>query len=274
MSVASAPAPSLPPLAIATFGRFEVRRDGSPIRLCASKSGQALLRYLATHPQRRESMDALMDLLWPGDAPKVARHKLHIAFSALKTSLMPTDVAGIGLESGYVRYADGAYELNPNAPITVDLEVFFAGFRAGQRAGMPAGMPMFESACDVVTGPFLPEDTYADWAILRREAMASAFRTMGHTLAELYASTGRLDDAAEWGARLLADNRTDEAAHRLLMRIHVRAGRRAEALRQYHSCVRALSEDLGIGPMAETTRLFQGILEGRAVEPSASMEPS
>jgi DNA-binding SARP family transcriptional activator len=263
---------TLPPLSITSFGRFEVRRGGTAVRLCTSKSGQAILRYLATHPQRRESMDGLMDLFWPGDPPKAARHKLHIAFSALRSSLAPEPGSIVGTEPGYVRYADGAYELNPAAPITIDLEVFFAGYRAGQRAGMPDGLPHYESACSVVTGPFLPDDLYADWAIFRREAVTSAFQTMAHTLAEHRATTGRLDEAADWANRLLAENRTDEAAHRLLMRIHVRNGRRAEALRQYQVCVRALSEDLGIGPMAETTRLYQGIVDGRADAESPLLE--
>jgi DNA-binding SARP family transcriptional activator len=270
--LASRMSAALPPIVIATFGRFEVRRDDVAVRLCASRSGQTILRYLATHPQRRETMDALMDLLWPGDPPKVARHKLHIAFSALRSSLALGERDANGLDSAYVRYADGAYELNPQAPISIDLETFFAGYRAGQRAGVPAGIPMFESACGVVIGPFLADDLYSDWAILRREAVTSAFRTMGHTLAEHYATTGRLDEATEWAGRLLSDNRTDEAAHRLLMRVHVRAGRRAEALRQYQVCLRALSEDLGVGPMAETARLYQGIVDGRADAESPLLE--
>src|SRR6185369_7707612 len=141
VEIASSP---LPPLTISAFGRFEVRRGGSVLPLCQNRSGQTILRYLVTHPRRRESMDGLMELLWPGDSPKRARHKLHCAFSALRGSLN----AGIkDPGAGYVRYADGAYHLATEAQISVDVDAFFAAYTAGRTVGAPAAIPFFERAC-------------------------------------------------------------------------------------------------------------------------------
>jgi DNA-binding SARP family transcriptional activator len=251
--------PHLPPLSVSAFGRFEVRRGGEIVPLCPSRSGQTILRYLTTHPRRRESMDSLMDLLWPGDPPKTARHKLHCAFSALRGSLN----AGLADPGpGYVRYGDGAYQLAPEASISVDLDAFFAAFAAGQRAEGPAAIPFFERACELATGELLPDDGYADWALERRDAVTAALMTMSHALARHHATARRWDEAAAWYGRMLAQNRCDETAHRGLMRVYHAAGRRGEALRQYRDCTTALAEDLGVDPMPETTAVYESILNG------------
>ena len=253
---------SLPALSIACFGRFEVRRGGDALKLCPNRSGQTILRYLATHPRRRETMESLMDLLWPGDSPKVARHKLHCAFSALRGSL------NAGLPDpgpGYVRYIEGSYELAREAPISTDLDAFLSAFHAGQRAGGSAAVPFFESACRMYVGQLLPDDGYADWALERRDVVVAAYVSMCHAVARQHAAAQHWDEATEWYGRMLVENRCDETAHRGLMRVHVAAGRRGDALRQYQQCLRALADDLGVGPMQETTALFEAIRSGDAV---------
>jgi hypothetical protein len=48
------------------------------------------------------------------------------------------------------------------------------------------------------------------------------------------------------------------------MRLYVRQGRRAAALRQYQTCVAILQKELGVEPEPETKRLYLGILERAA----------
>ena len=47
-----------------------------------------------------------------------------------------------------------------------------------------------------------------------------------------------------------------EDAHRTLMRIYQRSGRRADALKQYQQCVETLRRELNVEPGAATTRLY------------------
>ncbi len=69
--------------------------------------------------------------------------------------------------------------------------------------------------------------------------------------------------------RLLALDPLREDVHRLLMRLHARAGRRNAALRQYRACADALGRDLGVAPEDETTGLWGGEGEesARLIEP-------
>ena len=66
-------------------------------------------------------------------------------------------------------------------------------------------------------------------------------------------------EAARSGVEL--DTR-DEAAHRRLITLYSRTGRRGHALRQYAACRRALIDELGIEPGAETADLQRRVLAG------------
>jgi len=257
----------LPALRVVLFGRFEVWRSGVPLALCHNRNGQAILRYLAAHPHYRATTDTLIEALWPEDDGDTARHKLHVAVSALRQSL--NDAFDCPKGGGYLLCRDGVYLLNPAITVTTDVEEFLALYEAGrcarqesERARQDAMVRHYEEACRLYTGPFLQEDLYADWSLIQRERLALSHLTMCEALADHYAEAGHYDDAIGWAATILAENRCDEAAHRGLMRAYAASGRRGEAVRQYQRCERVLAEDIGVQPMPETTALFHAIVRG------------
>lgn len=250
----------LPPLTIHCFGRFAVERAGKTMALCANRNGRALLRYLAAQPHHSAPLYVLMELLWPEDAPEIARHKLHVAASALRRSLN----AGLTLNKGvgYLLCDGTIYQLNPSAPLQIDIETFVNAYRAGYCASGTARLAHYEAACQLYTGPFLLEDLYADWTQIRREQLVQIYLEMCASLANSSLAKGRYDAAISWAGRVLAENRCDEAAYRQLMLAYAGAGRRAEALRQFQRCRNALVEEMGIGPSAETLALFEQLHNG------------
>jgi DNA-binding SARP family transcriptional activator len=208
-------------------------------------------------------MDALVEALWPDDSPDIARHKLHVAVSALRRAL--NGQYARQKEMGYLLYENGAYRLNPDVAIRIDAAEFLALYRTGQHARGNEAIPHFEAACRLYTGPFLPEDLYADWSLIYREQLTQIYLTMCNTLAAHYLTEERNDEAAGWARCVLEENRCDEAAHRQLMRAYAAQGRRSEALRQYQRCEHVLGEELGVQPMPETKAVFQAILHGEAL---------
>jgi DNA-binding SARP family transcriptional activator len=252
----------LPPLSITCFGRFTVRRPGVTVEPCSSRNGQAILRYLVAQPNHQATMDVLVETFWPDDAPDVARHKLHCAFSALRRSLNAGYVSSRG--GGYVLCENGVYSLNPAVTIDVDVDRFLSCIKAGECATGEAAIAHFEAACRLFTGPFLPEDLYADWSQIRREQLTRRYLAACGVLAGHHLSAGGFDEAVAWATRLLEEDRCHEEAHRQIIRAHVGAGRRAEALRQYQRCERVLAEELGVQPMPETTALYRAILHDDA----------
>ena len=108
----------------------------------------------------------------------------------------------------------------------------------------------------------MPEERYADWAASWRERLSSLHAEVLGALAETYAGAGNHAAAAR-AARALVDlDPLDEHAQRLLMTAYAAAGRRGDALRQFLECRRALVEQLGIEPEAETLALQRRILAG------------
>jgi DNA-binding SARP family transcriptional activator len=245
---------NLPALYITCFGRFEVQRLGRRVELCANRNGQALLRYLVSQPHYRESMDILIDIMWPEDEPEIARHKLRVAISALRRSLNSGYVHQAG--GGYILCKNEVYQLNPAGRVQTDVDEFLAFYQAGRQATGQAAVSQYEKACQLYTGPFLIEDLYADWSQIRREQLTQIYLIMGNSLAEHYLEAGCCEEAIHWASAILKENRCDEGAHRQLIRAYTCAGRRSEALQQYQRCKQILNEELGVEPMPQTQQLF------------------
>ena len=120
-------------------------------------------------------------------------------------------------------------------------------------------MALYERACNLCSGPFLVEDTYADWSSIRREQLKQIYITMCRAVAEHYLEVRHYEDAVKWINAILKEERCDEAAHRQLIRVYTAQGRRSEALQQYYRCERILFKDLGVSPTLETLNLLQTI---------------
>lgn len=237
-------------LNITCFGHFEVKRLDRPIVLCHSRSGQALLRFLVAQAGYRASVDRLMDALWAKDAPEKARRKLQIAVSAARCSLNSGYSCDPG--EGYIIYKDQFYQFNPAVTIRTDVDEFMSLWKAGRRASGSESVVLYEKACSLCSGPFLIEDTYADWSSARREQLKQIYVTMCRALADYYLEGRQYEDAAKWTNAILGEDRCDEMAHQRLIHIYTAQGRRSEAFQQYYRCERILSEELGISPMPET----------------------
>jgi DNA-binding SARP family transcriptional activator len=164
---------------------------------------------------------------------------------------------------GYILCKNGVYQLNPAVWIRSDIDEFLAFYQAGRQYGGSAAIEQYEAACRLYTGPFLPEDLYADWPLIQREQLRQAYLTMCGALAGHYLEVGHFEDAVKWASAMLKENRCDEVAHRLLIRVYAAEGRRSEALRQYQHCERVVAEELGMPLMPETVNLFHTILSSQ-----------
>ena len=253
----------LPALYVTCFGRFEVRRAdaaSTPLDLCSNTKGQTILRYLLTHPQRRAGVDKLMAALWPDEEHETAQHKLRVAISALRVSLNRDVIDRPG--GGYILCKGQVYALNPNVTLHTDVDEFLALYHAGQAAGDHEAMALYEQACKLYNGPFLPEDLYAEWSFIAREELTKIYLTMCYALAESALAKGNYHVAVQWATAILKVDRCEEQAHRQLMRAYAALKRRSEALRQYQLCQQILRDELGVQPMPETQRLLQTLLQG------------
>ena len=225
-------------LKISLLGPLRIVRAGRTVDL-QSKKAQALLGYLALRAGRRHARVHLAALLWGGMGDEQARHNLRQCLSVLRRVLGDRAVVGEGNRV----YLDAA-------AVEVDVATLEQADGASA-AGFGDG--------DLLEGLSVGEEAFDEWlADQRARLRALACDRLGQ-LAAARAAAGAVDDAIETARRLLAQDPANEDAHRMLMGLYARAGRRSAAVRQYDTCVAALERHLGVAPSAETIRLREAL---------------
>jgi DNA-binding SARP family transcriptional activator len=203
--------------------------------------------------------DAIVEALWPDRDVTSARRNLQVAVSAARRVL---DLPGV--EESAIEARDGTYRLRLHAQDIVDTREFDRAARQALRSGAPDTAAL-ETAAARWLGEPLPEDRYETWAIGYRERLIDLHGQLLGALAERRADAGDIDGAVDAARELVAIDPLAEGAHRRLMRVYARAGRRGHALRQYLECRRILVDELGVEPDADTRRLHDAILAGEVL---------
>ncbi|HSN77047.1 MAG TPA: AAA family ATPase [Anaerolineae bacterium] len=253
------------------LGPPRIEHDGQPVILDTRKA-TALLAYLAVTGQHH-SRDTLATLLYPETDQSRARAALRRTLSSLRTGIgepwLAVERDSMALPSAPGLYCDvdqfqrllaechdhGHGEHDVCARCLGPLAEAVALYRDD----FLAGFSLRDSAA-------FDEWQFSEAERLRRELVSALERLVrGLTVA------GRLSEATEHAQRLLASDPLHEPAHRVLMLLYVWTGQTQNALRQYRECVRVLSEELGVGPLPETTRVFEAIKERRTPPPPAAL---
>ncbi|SDE09846.1 BTAD domain-containing putative transcriptional regulator [Glycomyces harbinensis] len=245
------------------LGPLLVRDDaGGEIAVPAGRQ-RALLARLALEPGRNVTAAALIDALWPDDAPANATGALHTQLSRLRRLL-----GGAHIESG-----TGGYRLTGATTDAAEFEQAAARAEAASREDSPAAVrDHAEAALALWRGPALADLDHAPFAgtalvrlSVRREAVAAL-----HLDARL-----RLDGAeavlGELAARHAADPLAEADAARY-MRALAASGRQAEALSVYESVRARLADELGVDPSAGLAAAHLDVLRG--VEASTAAKSS
>jgi TolB-like protein/regulator of sirC expression with transglutaminase-like and TPR domain len=242
-------------LTIRLLGGFEARLGAGPPAAFPTKKARALLAYLAARPAQAHSRDQIAELLWGARADEQARGSLRRTLSDLRKALP--------LEDGEWLVSDGDTVKLDDGNVDVDVARF-------ERLAADGGASALEQAIELYGGEFLAglglqEGAFEEWLRTERERLRQlALKALTKLLAHHTASEA-LDPAIQTATRLLALDPANEPAHRTLMQLYARQGRRSEALRQYRLCCEVLMRDLGIQPDAATEALHRELQRPVAV---------
>ena len=249
--------------ALRLLGGFAlVAPDGKALSL-ATRKGAALLSYLALAPDRRTTRERLAALLWEDADEAQARVNLRQLIATLRR--LGTEYATPLIET------DG--EMIALAP-AVDVDV-----AAFERAAGDADAAAPDAAAQLYRGDLLDgfsvraAPAFADWAAIERQRLRQqALGALEAQLAAALAPDGRPEAGIAAATRLLGLDPLHEPAHRGLMRLHVRQGRPALALKQYHQLVEVLDSELRVTPEPATQALFRDIRAARQATAEAPAE--
>lgn len=248
---------SAPDVRVSLLGGFSVTVDGEPVadrwRLRKAKT---LVKLLALTPGHRLHRDVVIDTFWPEAEPRAAANNLHQVLHYVRSV---TGGSSIALHDDVVLLCSGG-------GLTVDVELFE---EAVANALKGRDIAELRRALDIWTGPLLPEDEYADWAIELRGRLADLHATLATALGSRLLEQGELPAALALLEPLAASRPVDEQLHRVLFEVLAGLGRRWEAISGYERLRAALDDTYAAEPGPETRATYRRLLTGSRPMPAA-----
>ncbi len=255
LEVTESGAPFAPTLYVKALGTFRVSGAHDGAQLPAPKRGRDLIAFLVTFPGRTAKRETLGEAFWPNLDSDTVGHRLHIAASGARTFLRD-------ILSGFdaLRCTSAGYSLHPRLRIISDVAQFFELHQAGT-------MDAAKQAVKLYQGEFL-DGEQGDWIEPIRVKCATLHAAMLEKLADAALSYGEHQEALGYGLDLLAVDRANEAASRMVMRCFAALGRRGRVLAEYEALRAYLRKHLGLEPTVETQNVVRALV---AVGSSADM---
>lgn len=247
-------------LRLLLLGGLHLIRCGTPVTGFVSSKVPALLSYLAV-TGRPHLRAALAGLLWGELADAAANANLRQALSNLRRLLAP-----------HLIITPQTVEFNRANPYWLDVEVLNS--RSSPRATWTdTDISLLGEAIELYQGEFLQgfhvrnAPAFEEWVLGQREHWRQIVLQALHTLAAHYTAQDKCAEAIRYTTRLLDLEPWQEQAHRQMMQLLARSGRREAALAQYETCRRVLAQELGIEPMPETNALVERIRAAGSTRP-------
>jgi DNA-binding SARP family transcriptional activator len=244
-------------LKLTLLGGFDAVSSSGAIALPTKKT-RALLAYCALRPGEVHQREKLATLLWGDTIEANARNSLRQALFLLRAALKQARSAALRIDGDTVT-AD---------PQSIDVDVFRFEQLVAKRTPVALEQAATLYRGDLLDGFVIDEEPFEQWLVHERERLRELALDALARLLRHQNSLEATDAATQTARRLLTLDPLQEAVHRVLMRLHVRAGRREAALRQYEICIGLLRRELQLGPEPETRQLYEEILRMRERTPS------
>jgi DNA-binding SARP family transcriptional activator len=228
---------------------FALDRGGSAARTDADELPHAVQRLVARLClSARPARTAIAGELWP-DVPE------HRAQGSLRSALWRLHRTVPGL----VDVSGGTLLLAP--AVRVDVHELTAWAR---RATDPElSVDAVGAQAPGLQGELLP-GWYDDWVLLERERLRQLRMHALEAVAARLAAVGRHGEALQMAYAAVRAEPLRESAHRTVVRVHLREGNVAEAVRAFDRFRALLNDELGVAPTEQMTRLVRSIPRPRS----------
>jgi DNA-binding SARP family transcriptional activator len=255
---ATAPAVYVLGLLGAPFARL--REGGAERELdCRLRRSFQVLAYLASSPGLEAGREELIEAVWPTEGERTIERNFHPTLSHLRRALE----AGRKDDVQPLLFRGGVYRLNPEIEWEIDAHAVAAmvekGRQLSDRGDLPAAADAWRRAWSLYRGPFL-QGHYEAWVAARREICQRQQLEMLRDLGDLYLRLERPDEAMDAYRSILVEDPLQERIHVALMQVYADQGRRDMVRRQYDRLCTLLLEELGVEPLAETTREYHRLM--------------
>ncbi len=252
-------------LRIYLAGDVAVERDDQLLRDAdlPGRQGRLALVYLVVERERVVSQSELAELLWPDSLPPSWPVALSAVISKIRQKL-----GTLGLDRDrIIANAFRCYQFRPPAETWIDLEAAADALHQAEGAvianQLEAAYGPALIATTIARRPFLVGEDAA-WVTSRRERLRDLLVRALDCRVEALVWNGELALAQDQARAAVDLEPFRESGYRRLMKVLVRRGDRAEAVRIYQQCRQRLAEELGVAPSDETESLLRQLLGSTA----------
>lgn len=231
-------------LELRILGPLEVRLDGRPVAVTASKE-RALLALLVANPGRTLPVGQLAEDLWEGSPPESASAALRVHVSRLRRTLAAAGVEGILVTRppGYL------LDVPAQAVDAARFEALVADARASLAAGRPnEAVAGFRAALALWRGPALAEVASSTFATAEAIRLEQSRLTAIEDCLAAELECGRHREVAAELESLVHEHVLRERLWELHLLALYRSGRQPDALRAFQDLRSRLGEELGLDP--------------------------
>jgi DNA-binding SARP family transcriptional activator len=216
-----------------------------------------LFRYLLAARDKPARADDIGRVLWP----ELGRAVTNVRYVVFK---LREHVDAVHTSGSLILSGAGGYQLDPQR-LRLDVDVFERCVTAGLQLYRTRPDADAEERLSVATGlyrgQFLNEDPYAEWAFTERDYLQRLACEALMASAQIALGAGRLVAATERLARLTELEPFNSEAHRLLIEVCLRRGRRTEAFRRYTALSLRLNQTLRQKPDFELAQVSAQVRE-------------
>jgi len=247
------------------LGNFEVHLNEKRLDKWSSLKAKSLLKFLISRRGKPVTKDVLIEMLWPNCNPEVGSNNLKSAIYALRQVLRQGELNDDNKNNySFVQFSEARYMLSPKLELWVDVDdfeqIWMAGQRLEKRCDIEGAAKQYQLAEELYQGDYLEDEPYAEWTLLRREALKDVYLAILGKLASISFRSNDYDNCIMYSQKILDKDSCHEEAYRRLIRCYVRLGQRHRAQQWYNLCVATLKRELDSMPDRETISLYHQLL--------------
>ncbi|MCW3052234.1 MAG: hypothetical protein JWN14_1404 [Chthonomonadales bacterium] len=236
-------------LTIRLFGAFEALRNGEALPELRLRSGEALLAFLALHPDQTLRATSLAQTFWSEQA--IEEGEIEKALASLRQSVRQLRQT-LGAEGSRIETTNGTVLFRAEG-VFIDTIAFEQALAQGDRDSMEWAVALYKGA--------LLEGWEEAWVVRLRERYRDLYVNALRQLAEKAHSERTYTAAARYLRRLVIEMPKFETAWRQLMEALTDGGERLEAMNVYLHYRDYLYRHGRLEPPAEMTALYQRLQE-------------
>ena len=245
---------------IFTLGRFEIVRDGKPVRFSRKTQEKplSLLKILIALGGKEVSEHRIADFLWPDADGDAAHSSFKTTLQRLRKLMGQHEI--LELRGGRLTIGEKYCWVDIWAFDNLLEQADTAWKKATNTDEMEKAVVLTQKALGLYHGHFLAEEAEEAWAVSFRERLRSKFLLNVKKLGAFREKAKQWEKALEFYRHGLEIDDLAEEFYRGLMACHKQSGRKSDALAVYDRCKKTLSAVLGVKPSPETETLRESLL--------------